>query len=147
MENDWIEKESWFKRNWKWFLPSVFLSIFLIGLAATSTSQEGITDIAEAYSDHLLFEKAIEKANRNPDILENIGKIEPIDKLAILEGTVMYSNNHNTVNLSVRVNGAKRKGKLNISAIKKGTEWVYQKIAVRTKKPENEIIVLDESQK
>ncbi|BFM42589.1 hypothetical protein CFS9_12300 [Flavobacterium sp. CFS9] len=147
MENDLVEKESWFKRNWKWFLPSVFLSILLIGLAAASTSQEGITDIAKAYSDDLLFEKAIEKANRNPDIHENIGRIEPIDRLAILEGTVIYSNNHNTVNLSVRVNGAKRKGKLNISAFKKGTEWVYQKIAVRTKNPKNEIIVLEEPQK
>ncbi|MDL2143875.1 cytochrome c oxidase assembly factor Coa1 family protein [Flavobacterium tructae] len=147
MENDLIEKENWFKRNWKWFLPSAFLCIFLIGILAASTSQDSITDIAKAYSDELLFEKAIEQANKNPSILENIGTIEPIDKLAILEGNVMYSNNHNTVNLSVRVNGAKKKGKLNISAFKKGTEWVYQKIAVRTKNPKNEIIVLEKPQK
>ncbi|WP_202700601.1 cytochrome c oxidase assembly factor Coa1 family protein [Flavobacterium sp. UGB4466] len=147
MENDWIEKENWFKRNWKWFLPSIFLCLFLIGFLAASTSPEGITDIAKAYSDELLFEKAIEKANKNPSILENIGTIEPIDKLAILEGNVRYSNHHNTVNLSVRVNGAKRKGKLNISAFKKGTVWAYQKITVRAKNPETEIIVLEEPQK
>ena len=148
MENDLIEKENWLKRNWKWVLPIILIAVlFLIGTLAASTSKENITDIAQAYSDNLLFEQAIEKANKNPNVLENVGKIEPIDQLAILEGNILYSNNHNTVRLSVRINGAKRKGKLDLSAIKKGTEWKYQKITVRTKNPGNEIIVLEEPQK
>lgn len=144
MDNDLIEKENWLKRNWKWFLPSILIFILLIGIMAASTSKENITGVAQAYSDHLLFEQAIEKANKNPNILENVGKIEPIDPLAILEGNILYSNNHNTVRLSVRINGTKRKGKLDISAIKKGVEWEYKKISVRTKNPENEIMVLEE---
>lgn len=147
MENDLVEKENWLKRNWKWFLPSTLFCILLIVLLASSTSKEGVTDIAQAYSDQLLFEKAINKANENANTLENIGKIEPLDKLAILEGNIVYSNNHNTVNLSVRIKGTKKKGKLDIAAVKKGAEWEYKKITVRTKNPENKIVILDELQK
>jgi hypothetical protein len=147
LENDLIEKENWLKRNWKWLIPSILFCVLLIELLASSTSKEGIADIAEAYSDNLLFEKAIEKANENPNILKNMGRIEPIDKLAILEGNIIYSNNHQSVNLSVRVNGTKKKGKLNLSAVKKGTEWEYKKISVRTKNPKNEIVISEELQK
>lgn len=143
MENNLIEKENWLTRNWKWFLPSTLFSILLVGLLLSSTSKESIIDITQAYADNLLFEEAIKKANEDSKTIENIGKIEPIDKLAILEGNIVYSNNHNTVNALVRINGTKNNGKLDIFAIKKGTEWEYQKISIRTKNPYNEIVILE----
>lgn len=141
MENSLIEKENWLTRNWKWFLPSTLFSILLIVLLLTSTSKENIIDITQAYADNLLFEEAIKKANEDSKTIENIGKIEPIDKLAILEGNIVYSNNHNTVNASIRINGTKNNGKLDIFAIKKGAKWDYQKISIRTKNPNNEIVI------
>ena len=144
MNNDLTEKENRLKTNWKWLVPSILLGILLVGVLISSISKEGVTDIVQAYSDNLLFEKAIEKANRNSNILKEIGKIAPIDKLAILEGNILYSNNYNTVSLSVRVNGTKRKGKLNIFATRKGTDWNYKKISIRTKNPNNEIVIPEE---
>lgn len=141
MENSLIEKENWLTRNWKWFLPSTLFSILLIVLLFTSTSKENIIDITQAYADNLLFEEAIKKVNEDSKTIENIGKIEPIDKLAILEGNIVYSNNHNTVNASIRINGTKKKGKLDIFATRKGAEWEYQKISIRTKNPNKEIVI------
>ncbi|OXA86788.1 cytochrome c oxidase assembly factor Coa1 family protein [Flavobacterium hercynium] len=142
-DNDLIVKESWIKKNWKWFLALAIVFLLLLAVILSSTSQKGISDLASAYNDHSLHEKAIDLANTNKEVQEIIGKINPIDKLAILEGNAIYSNNNNTVSLSIRITGAKKNGKLDIDAVKKGSEWHYTKIIVRTKKPKEEIIVVD----
>lgn len=144
MENDLVAKETWFKRNWKWAAPATFVLIFLLGLLLTSSSQQNINDIVLAYSDNSLYEKAIKKANSDKRILQSFGTIQPIDKLAILEGNAIYSNNNNSVELSVRIKGNKGNGKLDIVAHKVGKEWKYRKIIVRDKNSKNEIVVVND---
>lgn len=144
MDNDLIVKEGWLKRNWKWSVTATIVFIFILGLLLTSNSQENITDIVQAYADNSLYEKAIAKANSNKRILQTIGIIQPIDKLAILEGNAVYTNNNNSVELSVRIKGDKGNGKLDITADKVGKEWKYKKIIVRNKNPKEEIVVVNE---
>ena len=148
MDNELIIEQSWWKRNWKWFLPT-FIIIFLLvfGLLLSSSVEGNVTDVAQAYSDNSLYEKAIEKAKTNKRVLEVIGEIEPIDKLAILEGNAIYSNNHNSVELSIRVKGSKGKGKMDISAKKNGNEkeWEYKKINIRIKDSKEEIQILKDT--
>lgn len=146
MDNELIVERSWWKKNWKWFLPT-FVLIFLLffGLILSSNIDGNVTDIAQAYSDNSLYEKAIEKAKTNQRVIEVIGEIEPIDKLAILEGNAIYSNNNNSVELSVRVKGNKGKGKMDISADKNGKEWKYKKIKIRIKEPKEEIQILKDT--
>ena len=143
MDNELIIEQSWWKRNWKWFLITFIIMFLLVfGLLLSSGVDGNIADIGKAYSDNSLYEKAIEKAKTNNRVLEVIGKIEPIDKLAILEGNAIYSNNHNSVELSVRVKGDKGRGKMDISAKKNGNEWEYKKINIRIKEPIEEIQIL-----
>jgi hypothetical protein len=146
MDNELIVKKSWWNRNWKWFLPTIIL-VFLIGfgLILTSAIDGNMTDITQAYSENSLYENAIEKAKTNKRVLEVMGKIEPLDKLAIFEGNVIYSNNNKSVVLSVRVKGNKGKGKMDISADKNGTLWEYKKINIRIKNPKEEIQILQDS--
>ena len=144
MNNDLVEKEDWLKRNWKWSVPATILFIFILGLLLTSNSPENLTDIIKTYNDNALYEKAIEKANSDKRILQTLGIIQPIDKLAILEGNTVYSNNNNSVLLSIRIKGTKGNGKLDISANKIGTVWKYKKIVVRNKNTKEEIIVLNQ---
>lgn len=146
MDNELIVEKSWWKRNWKWFLPT-FLVVFLLlfGVILSSSIDGNITDIAQAYSDNSLYEKAIEKAKTNERVIELIGEIEPIDKLAILEGNAVYSNNNNSVELSIRVKGNKGKGKMDISAEKNGKELEYKKINIRIKEPKEEIQILKDT--
>ena len=143
MHNDLVAKETWLKRNWKWSVPATVVFIFILGLLLTSNSQENITDIMRAYNDNSLYEKAIDKANSNKRSLQTIGTIQPIDKLAILEGNAVYSNNNNSVTLSVRIKGENGNGKLDIVAKKVGKDWKYKKIIIRNKNPKEEIIVLN----
>ncbi len=142
MDNELIERKNWFQSNWKWIIPLV-LSLALISGYLFSSSDENIMDFAQAYNDTALYEKAIEKANSNQRVLETVGEIQPIDKLAILEGNTIYTDNNTSVVLSIRIKGAKSKGKLDITAKKVGSEWEYKKILVRCKNPKEEITVVD----
>ena len=142
MDNELIERKNWFQSNWKWIVPLV-LSLVLISGYLLSSSDENIMDFAQAYNDTALYEKAIEKANSNKRVLETVGEIQPIDKLAILEGNTIYTDNNTSVVLSIRIKGAKSKGKLDITAKKMGSEWEYKKIIVRCKNPKEEITVVD----
>lgn len=146
MNNEIIIEKSLWKRSWKWLLPTIMIMLFfLVRLFLNSNIDGSLTDITKAYSDNLLYEKAIEKANKNKRVLEVIGQIKPIDKLAILEGNANYSNNNNSIILSVRIKGSKGKGKMNISADKNGSEWVYKKINIRIKEPKEEIQIVFDS--
>ena len=144
MNNELIPEKNWFTRNWKWLVPT-FLFLILCGAISTFISIENTTDVIQAYSDNSLYEKAIEKAKTNERVIEVIGEIEQIDKLAILEGTAIYSNNNNSIETSIRIKGTKGKGKMDIVADKKGTEWIYNKINIRIKNPKEEIQILNDS--
>ena len=117
--------------------------LLFLGLILNSSVNGNVTDIVQAYSDNSLIAKAVEKAKINQRVIELIGEIEPIDNLAILEGTAIYSNNNKSVQLSLRIKGNKGKGKMDILADKNGNEWEYKKINIRIKKPKTEIEVLE----
>ncbi len=146
MNNELIVEKTWWKRNWKWFLPTSLLFFLIIfGIILSSSIKGSVTDIAQVYSDNSLYEKAIEKAKTNERVIELIGEIEPIDQLAILEGNAIYSNNNNSVELSIRIKGNKGKGKMDISADKNGKEWKYKKINIRIKEPKETIQILKDT--
>ncbi|KAF2335639.1 cytochrome c oxidase assembly factor Coa1 family protein [Flavobacterium daemonense] len=143
MDNELIIEKSWLKKNWIWIAIIGFLAIFISIVFISSNSKNGLSDTVTALNENSLYENAIKIANSNSEVLKTMGKIEAVDKLAILEGNTSYTDNKNAISLSVRINGSKKRGKLEIHAIKKGTAWDYQKIFIRTKNPKEEIIVLE----
>lgn len=144
MDNDLVENEHWLKRNWTWSVPLTILFILIAGLLLSPNSQESISAITQAYTDPSLCEKAIQKANANNSLLQDIGPIQALDPLALLEGNVIYSNENNSVKLTVRINGTKGKGKLYLTADKIGSAWQYKTIVVRTKNQKEGILILDD---
>lgn len=135
LNNEPINQKTWWQRNWKWVVP--VCGMLLISIIVFFTSGMGgiATDFAQAYSDTELYEKAINKAEADPRVQELLGKIQPIDKTAILEGEADYSNNDQTVNSTIRIIGAKGKARMDITAFRKNNEWVYSKINIRIKTP------------
>lgn len=135
MNNELIKQKSWWKRNWKWVVP--VSGIILISFAIFFSSGMGgiATDLAQAYADTELYKEALEKAKSDERVQELLGEIEPIDKLAILEGEVHYTNNHQTVNSTIRLKGTKGKARMDITADRINDEWNYNKINIRIKNP------------
>jgi hypothetical protein len=137
MNNELIEQKSWWKKNWKWFIPvsgllliifSVFISSEIVGIGA---------DFAQAYSDTELYQNAIKKVKSDQKVKELLGEIVLIDKFAILEGEVNYTNGNQSVNSTIRIQGTKGKAKMDISADRVQDQWVFKKINVRIKDSDN----------
>lgn len=142
MDNELIKEQNWWKRNWKWLVPVVII-VFVIGTISTLIANGNAADFAQTYSDPSLYENAVERAKQNPRVVEVLGNLEPIDKLAVLEGNALYSNNNTSVELTLRVKGSKEKGKMDILAHKVSGKWEYDKIDIRIKKTGEEIIILE----
>ncbi|MGS2739984.1 cytochrome c oxidase assembly factor Coa1 family protein [Sinomicrobium sp. M5D2P17] len=70
-----------------------------------------------------------------PRVKDLLGEMEPIDKMAIIEGQVQYSNNNNTVHSTIRISGSKGKARMDVSANKVKSQWSYSKINIRIKNP------------
>jgi len=142
MNNEVSKEKNWMRRNWKWFVPSLVIVVILAMVFVATGSIGGASDLAAAYKDEALYENAVKQSNENNTVVEILGTLEPVDKMAILEGTVKYSDDKQSVNLTVRVKGDKGKAKMDVVASKKDNAWQYSLIKIRIKAPEQEIIVL-----
>ena len=138
--NELILEENWWKRHWKWVTLSIILfSILVIFISKLSNP---ISDIAKVYANPSIYENALEEAKQNKKVIETLGVLKPIDKMAIIEGSVVYSNNNKTVDITVRVKGTKGKGKMDISANKVNENWKYKKVTIRIKDPKTTIQII-----
>lgn len=137
--NELIREKSWGRRNWKWLVPITALLIFIIALLSLTS---GLTSFMQAYAEPELYDNALAEAQKNKQVKEVLGTLEPIDKLSILEGNAVYNADNTAVDLTFRITGSKGKGKMDIYAIKNEGDWEYQFIKIRTKTLQNEIIIL-----
>ncbi|WP_299216638.1 cytochrome c oxidase assembly factor Coa1 family protein [uncultured Aquimarina sp.] len=143
MNNEIIEHKSWWKRNWKWFIPLIGLFLVFIILFSSSNLGNHMGGFAKAYADSELSKNALEIAKQNKRVIEVMGDLKPIDNFAILAGEVMYSNDSKSVDLYIPVEGSKSKeASMDISADRINGKWNYKKINIRIKEPveEKEII-------
>lgn len=115
----------------------------LIILTIIISSINDLSDFAQTYTDPSIYQNAIKEANKNEKVIQSLGKLQPIDNLAILEGNSVYSNDNKTASISVRVNGTNGKAKMDIVANKIENKWEYQKIRIRIKKSNKEIEVIN----
>ncbi|MBC9796016.1 cytochrome c oxidase assembly factor Coa1 family protein [Sinomicrobium weinanense] len=135
MNNELIEQKSWWKRNRKWFVTMCGIMVIFIAAFFSSGMDGMATDLVQAYADTKLYENALEKAKSDERVTELLGEIKPIDKMAIIEGQVKYSNDNRTVNSTIRVKGTKGKARMDISANRINNTWNYTRINIRIKNP------------
>jgi len=139
--NELITKKSRWNTHWKWLIPLLVLfSGILIILASAGNEISGVVAV---YAESEIYENALEIARENQEVKQKLGDLEPIDFFAIAEGVVKYSNDNNSIAISVRVKGSKEKGKLDISADKKENKWEYNRIQIRIRKPKETIKILE----
>jgi len=120
----------------------VIMPVLGFALLFSVISAGSVGDFASAFSDEKLYQNAIDKANKNVEVQNVLGTLEPVSNMGIVESTVEYTNTKQSVTLSIRVSGEKGKAKMDVVADKKGNEWRYTSIKLRIKEPKREIIVL-----
>ena len=143
MSNELIPEKSWWKRNWNW----VVVCLVLLIVASTilfNTKIIGVgADITKAYLETSLYTDALQKAQADNRVTEILGTLQPIDKLAILEGAVTYTDSNQRVSSTIRVKGTKGKAKMDIKAQRVQNIWKYNQINIRIKNPSQQIQTIE----
>lgn len=142
MDNELVEHKSWMKQNRKWFFPLIVVLVITLGVLFSSGISGKVADIGKAYGDPILYERAILEVKKNEDAINALGEIEPIDKMAITEGFVNYSEDNKAVKTTIRIKGSQGQGKLDILAEKEQNHWRYKEIKVRVRGLEEPIMIV-----
>lgn len=139
--NELIEHKSWFQRNCKWLVPFLLILVLFFGLLSTSKLGENIVGIAKVYSESEVCDGALEIAKNDEKVIAVLGELQPLGKLAILEGAHKYSDDYNTLNITFDITGAKHernvRSKMDVIAQRNDDAWRYTSIRIRIKKPED----------
>lgn len=97
--------------------------------------------MAKIHAESSLYDDALELAKKDEKVIAVLGELQPLGKLAVIEGSHKYSNDYKTIELSVTVTGSKGDGKIkskmDIFADKVDSVWIYKTINIRIKKPED----------
>lgn len=126
MNNEIIEQPSWWKRNWKWALPTGgCLTIIIIILSFIGYGAYKMTTLIPKDSSVFAFGKVIRTVQEHPVIIETLGKpidmkvddYDPLSTPGIME-------------LDFILEGSKSDGVLKVSARKVEDIWVYDVFTV-----------------
>jgi hypothetical protein len=114
-------RKSWFKRNWKWFVPACCLFIFLLiagGIGGILAIVEGSLKQSGAYT------QALAQAQANPQVIGLIG--QPVTPGFFVSGSVNVNGDSGDANISIPVSGPKGKGTVYAEAKKIAGQWQFQ---------------------
>ncbi len=139
--NDLIQHKTWLQRNKVWALLSLIVIFIGVVLFFITGFGDNATSITRIYNEPEIYEDALSQANKDSIVTGKLGTLEPIDKMALIEGSVAFSSDNRNVTITVRVEGNKGKGKMDIVADKHEGKWIYKTIAIRLKNPDERIII------
>ena len=136
MNNELVPQPSWWKRNWKWFVPvSGCFTVIIIVILLIGSIFYGVSSMME---DSAAYVHAIELINKDEDLVKVFGS--PIEKDGIFQGNVSWNNGSKTAKIIVPIAGPKASGKLYIDASGEGESWIYHEIRVEVNDEEFDFI-------
>lgn len=119
------------KKQLKWVIPVILFAGIGLYLFTSSGMGKVASNLAQAYADENLYSDAIEKANSDPEVIRTLGEIQAIDRMTILNGEVMFSEDNQSVNSTIKLKGSNMTGKMDIVANRQGEAWHYESIRIR----------------
>ena len=115
--------KSWFKRNWKWFIPACCLFIFLLivgGIGGILAIVEGSIKQSGAYT------QALAQAQANPQVTGLIG--QPVTPGFFVSGNINVNGDSGDATISIPVSGPKGKGTVYAEAKKIAGQWQFSNL-------------------
>ena len=132
-------KPNWWKRNWKWFVPTGCLTIlalfaaFIISIVLFAFGMMKSTDI---------YKDALAKAQAEPAVVEALGS--PIKDGLIFSGKTEVNGASGEANLAIPISGPKGEATIYAVAEKSAGVWNYSILAVEIKGSSERIDLLHE---
>ena len=141
--NEVIKEESWFKRNWKWVVPTGgCLTLIIIGALVIGTL---VYKVSNVIGDFNYQEQALEKVNLHEKAIELLGS--PIKKSGPLDQQFKIDSNGEGTSLEIEFNvsGSKKEGVLYIDAKIDDEETIYNQLYIIINDTEEKIDLLFEN--
>jgi hypothetical protein len=129
---------NWWTRNWKWFVPTGCLTIFVLFVAFIVSI--GLI-VFGALKSTDLYKEAVAKAKANPAVVEALGS--PIEEGLFVSGSSNVNGATGESNLSIPISGPKGKGTIYLSAKKSLGRWNYDDLVVEIKNTGERIDLLE----
>ena len=131
------EKQGWFSRNWKWFVPVGCLSMVAILAAFVGAI---IFFIFGTIKSSDVYQQAVTKAKSNGAVIRELG--EPIQPGWLVSGSIKIDNGTEDANFSIPVSGPKKSGTIFATASKQAGKWNFSTLEVEVEGQEKRISLL-----
>lgn len=136
-QNELIQEKSWWKRNWKWVVPTGgCLTIIILLIVFIGAAVFGVTKLTIGSEPYL---EGLAKTQSNEQVIELLG--EPIETDGIMQGSINFSNNNGDADIRIPIKGPKGEGTIYVVAEKLNGTWTYSELEVRIDQ-NNEVINL-----
>ena len=130
------QKQSWWKRNWKWVVPvGGCLTLVVIFIVAIGSIVYGVS---AAISDSNAQKDGMEAVVKNEQVVAYLG--EPIETNGMTGGSFNSSNGFKTTSITVPIKGPKGEATMHIEGEGVGDTWSYSTMQVFI---ESEDVIID----
>ena len=119
------QRQSWWSRNWKWFLPAGCLIIF------------GSMKQADVYK------QALARAQGDPVVTQKLGS--PIKPGMWLSGNININGPSGDAKIAIPISGPKASGTVYVEATKSAGKWNYSLMQVAVDGEDTRIDLLQDS--
>jgi hypothetical protein len=133
-------KGNWWTRNWKWFVPTGCLTIFVLFAIFIASI---VLIVFGALKSTDVYKEAVAKAKANPAVVEALGS--PIKEGMFVSGSSNVNGATGESNLSIPISGPKGKGTIYLSAKKSLGRWNYDDLVVEIKNTGERIDLLEKT--
>ena len=114
-------QRGWWSRNWKWFVPTLFLLLLVIATAFVFGVLALVFGSMKASEP---YKYALDLAQHSPAVIERLG--EPIEAGMFVSGNIQVDLAGGHADLAIPISGPKGKGTVYVVAEKIAGRWEYR---------------------
>lgn len=119
-------RRDWWSRNWKWFIPTGCLTLFLLGCAFVATI---VFTVFAGMKSSDAYKHAVARAKADQRVVEAIGT--PIKEGWFVSGSTEVTGGSGKSDLTIPIRGPKASATIYAVATKFAGEWQYSKLVVK----------------
>ena len=122
------KRESWWSRNWKWFVPVVSLGFFLMVVAFIAVFWSLVFDMMKSSDPYKI---ALARATADSSVVEALGI--PIEEGLFVFGSISFKGSSGNADLRIPISGPNGKATIFVTAAKSAGKWELSTLVVKIK--------------
>ena len=119
-------RKGWWSRNWKWFVPTGCLTLFLLGVAFVLCIVFFVFSVLKS-SD--AYKIAVTRAKSDDRVVAALGK--PIHEGMFTSGKINVNGPSGEADIGIPISGPKGKATIYAVGTKSAGEWTFSKLSVQ----------------